>query len=162
MSKVVLGIHSNVTSGDKTGGHAWISITTLGRTTCYGLWPDEHGRTIDNGSGTDIRRGLETIAGARASRYYELTPTQAAALHTELGRNVTWNYTHNCSSWASDVIARVVGEDVDADDMSLLGAESPRQLGASIRRLETRSPTSRMSPVPAGAAPTGSSAASSW
>lgn len=42
-----------------TGGHAWISVTKNGTVTVYGLWPDEHPRTLDNGDGTDIRVGLE-------------------------------------------------------------------------------------------------------
>lgn len=161
MPKVILGIHSNVTSGDKTGGHAWISVTEAGRTECFGLWPDAHPRTVDNGPGTDIRKNLESIAGAAASRFYELSPSQATRLRAELARNVTWNYTHNCSSWASDVIAEVVGEDVDADDWALLGAETPRKLGTSILLLEKKSPTSMLKPkVTAGAAHAGTSASS--
>lgn len=184
MATVVLGIHSNITGSDnssgassnsqaggssaargtqgssaKTGGHAWISITKNAKTTCYGLWPDNHPRTIDNGADSDIRQGLETLSGARASRYYELTLAQASALETELKSNVEWGYTNNCSSWASAVIYRVVGEDVDADDWGLLGAETPRKLGESIRRLEVKRPTSRLKPVPVSA---GGGGGSSW
>lgn len=156
----VLGIHSNVTGGGKTGGHAWISLTEGGTTTTYGLWPDDHPRTVDNGAGTDIRVGMEPAVGA-ANRYYSLTAAQATALRAELGQTVAWGYTHNCSSWASEVVHDVVREDVNADDWGLLGIETPRQLGASILMLEARSPTTRLAPYspPAGG---GSSSSSSF
>jgi hypothetical protein len=137
-------------SSTKIGGHAWISVTENAKTTCYGLWPDNHPNTIDNGNGTDIREGLESINQARASRYYELTAGQAAKLKRELQSNVTWNYTHNCSSWASELIYRVVERDVDADDWGLLGVETPRKLTKSILLLEAKSPTSKLTPIPAG------------
>lgn len=162
MTEIVLGIHSNVTSGDKTGGHAWISVTVHGITTCYGLWPDSHPMVPDNGPASDIRTNLESISGAASSRYYALTDAQYTALQRELGQNVTWAYTHNCSSWASEVVYRIVGEDVNADDWGLFGAESPRELGHSIQQLEARNPTSRFSPRPAGAGAGGSSSSSSF
>ena len=146
MSRTILGIHSNVLAGDKTGGHAWLSITTNGATVFYGLWPDSHPRTKDNGPDSDIRKGLEANSVAKASRYYKLTESQSQKLLVQLGRQQNWNYTHNCSSWASYVVWRVVGEDVDADDEGLLGVETPRELGRSIQRLETKSPTSRFAP----------------
>lgn len=163
MAKYVMGIHSNVTSGDKTGGHAWISITQNNITTCYGLWPDAHPNVPDNGVGTDIRTNMESIDGAASSRFYALSDTQHAALRRELAQNVTWAYTHNCSSWASEVVYRIVGEDVDADDWGLLGAETPRRLGASIQQLEARDPTSMRAPraLGAGAGPQASSSSSS-
>lgn len=161
MSRTILGIHSNVVAGDKTGGHAWISITTNGATVFYGLWPDSHPRTKDNGPGFDIRKGLEANSTAKASRYYKLTDAQSKRLLVQLGRDQTWNYTHNCSSWASYVVWRVVGEDVDADDSALLGVETPRELGRSIQALEVKSPTSRFAPKDLGDEKNASSSSSS-
>lgn len=69
LSKTILGIHSNV-SGDAqdfTSGHAWISINRNGTTEVYGLWPDSHHRTIDNGDKSDIRIGLESKNFPKAS-----------------------------------------------------------------------------------------------
>lgn len=140
----ILGIHSNVTGGDLTGGHAWLTITRNGRTTYYGLWPDAHPRTVDNGDGSDIRTNLERRSEAAASRYYRLTEAMARRFDAQVGANVHWFYTNNCSSWASEVVLTVVGEDVDADDA--FGFESPRELGQSIQALEARDPTSPATP----------------
>ena len=118
MTDMILGIHSNV-AGDSAGftaGHAWISITNNGSTTVYGLWPDAHPRTIDNGEKTDIRVGLEASATAVANRYYILTDPQSKHFVALMKANVAWRYTHTCASWASDVVWSVVREDVDADD----------------------------------------------
>ena len=61
MITFIMGIHSNV-AGDGaalSAGHAWVTITQKGKTTFYGLWPDAHPRTVDNGDASDIRIGLE-------------------------------------------------------------------------------------------------------
>lgn len=143
----VLGIHSNVVgTAEFTGGHAWITVTRLGATEYYGLWPDEHPMTPDNGSGSDIRIGMEAGSAPAASRYYQLTARQEAKLNKLLAENIAWGYTHNCSSWAHDIITDVVGVDVDADD--LFGFETPRELGRNILILESKSPTSQYSPRP--------------
>jgi RHS repeat-associated protein len=133
----VLGIHSNVAGAGKsyTDGHAWITYTDdTGVTITYGLWPDSHRSVRDNGSGSDIRVGMEDELLAVASRYYTLTPEQEARLVKELTSNVHWSYTNTCAAWASEVVVNVVGEDVDADDW--FGFATPRELGQSILRLE--------------------------
>jgi len=143
---VVLGVHSNV-AGDANGftdGHAWISVRNGGTVQYYGLWPDSHGSVTDNGDGTDIRTGMEADQTPAASRYYELSEQQAARLNLLLGMNVSWGYTHNCSSWASDVVREVAKQDIDADDW--LGIETPRELGRNILRLERKEATSPESP----------------
>jgi hypothetical protein len=147
MPGVILGIHSNVSkdSDDFSSGHAWVSITRNVVTTYYGLWPDGHPRTTDNGDDSDIRIGLEQSKGV-AARYYRLTNEQEMILNRLLRENVHWFYTNNCSSWASEIIYRVVGEDVDADDFG--GVETPRELGRNILLLETRSPSSLRLPRP--------------
>lgn len=142
----ILGIHSNVVDGDFTGGHAWLTVTRAGKTVHYGLWPDSHPRTRDNGDASDIRIGLEAGSTAKASRYYTLSAAQAARFDTLVKANVHWFYTHNCSSWASDMVAAIVREDVDADDW--MGFETPRELGRNIQRLEARNPTSVSTPKP--------------
>lgn len=140
---IVLGIHSNVTSGSYAGGHAWITVKEVGITRSYGLWPDQHPKTVDNGSGTDIRIGMEPTTGA-AIRYYKLTKVQGNKLRGLLLKNITWTYTNTCASWASEVVYQVTGNDVDADDWG--GFETPRELGANIVILEKKDPTSRVKP----------------
>jgi len=90
-SVTVLGIHSNVVgdNANYTGGHAWISITVNGTTTSYGLWPDEHPLTKDNGHETDIRVGLEGTKFPRASRFYRLNGSQVVKLNRALKKRVT-------------------------------------------------------------------------
>lgn len=148
---VVLGAHSNVGAGAAVDdGHAWTTVrifSSSGSTVqSYGLWPDDHPRTVDNGAGWDIRVGMEPMSTSH-NRYYLLTPSQKNTLNTELAANVTWAFTHNCSSWASDTIYSVTGEDVDADDEWLLGVETPREFGQSIDALEANEPTSSGSPL---------------
>ena len=153
MGKTVIGIHSNVTGGDLTGGHAWISVTRDGVTTNYGLWPDSHpgieARGWNNGNGSDIRTGMEDGDRPAASRYAELTPEQATALEASLRENVAWGYTANCSSWASETFNRVTGQSLNADEPYTAGVlETPRQLGQSIRAAERTQPTTLSTPAP--------------
>jgi len=143
---MILGIHSNVagSGADFTAGHAWISITDKGKTTVYGLWPDAHPKTIDNGGKSDIRIGMEARSKAEVSRYYKLSSAQATHFNALMKANVGWSYTNTCASWASEIVHILVGEDVDSDDN--LGFETPRELGESIRELEEKSPTTIYSP----------------
>ena len=143
---VVLGIHSNVIgNAGYTAGHAWITVTRWGTTKYYGLWPDDHPSTPNNGPGWDIRIGMERGTKPKASRYYKLSVVQQIVLDRLLLRNVTWGYTHNCSSWAHEIIWKVVHEDVDADDY-LWFIETPRELGRNILRLEAKDPTNQFMP----------------
>lgn len=154
---VILGVHSNVRKGQidpETGqaygfdaGHAWISVTRDGKTTNYGLWPDGHPRVEDNGSGSDIRTGMEDGDTPAASRYYRLTAEQATKLDGLLKANETWGYTNNCSSWARDTVESVTGVHLNADDPGVLWTETPRQLGDSIHRLEEKDRSSAASPT---------------
>jgi hypothetical protein len=143
---MILGIHSNV-AGDKrsfTAGHAWLSITDNNATKMYGLWPDAHPDTVDNGDKSDIRIGLEVGRTSVANRYYRLSDAQAKHFNALMKADVGWSYTHTCASWASNVLNNVVGDDIDADDW--LGFETPRELGKSILALEKKGATSRISP----------------
>ncbi|MCB2018653.1 MAG: hypothetical protein KDF54_14260 [Hydrogenophaga sp.] len=154
---VILGVHSNVRKGQidpETGqpygfdaGHAWISVTRDGKTTRYGLWPDGHPAVEDNGNGSDIRTGMEDGDSPAASRYYRLTPEQAARLDERLRANETWGYTNNCSSWARDTVQAVTGVRLNADDPGILWTETPRQLGDSIHQLEEKKRTSPADPA---------------
>ncbi|MCB2263397.1 MAG: hypothetical protein LGR52_10770 [Candidatus Thiosymbion ectosymbiont of Robbea hypermnestra] len=143
---VILGIHSDVLGG--TGyieGHAWITVTRNGITRYFGLWPDRNPAIPDNGPGWDIRQGVEREKKPKASRYYKLSIEQEKILDRLLRRNVTWSPIHNCSSWAHEIIRKVVHEDVDADDY-LWFVETPRELGRNIVLLEAKDPTSRYRP----------------
>lgn len=148
MSQVVLGIHSNVRSDSRDSrngelvpfdaGHGWISVTRDGVTTNYGLWPD-FSRAGDNGKGNDIRIGMENEEHPAASRYYRLSDAQAQALEKKLSEDVTWGYTENCSSWASDSLKVATGIDIDANERWSAGiVETPRKLGDSIKAMEQR------------------------
>lgn len=164
MSDAVLGIHSNVRPGmidPATGrpfdpglidGHGWLTLTRDGKTTTYGLWPDDNPRIADaglgNGRESDIRVGMEDKYNAAASRYYRLSPEQAKVLDAKLKENVTWGYTNNCSSWASETLTAVTGERINADEPYTAGVvETPRVLGESIHQLERKQPTSRGAPA---------------
>jgi len=148
MEKTILGIHSNIAGDNEgfTGGHAWISVTRNGATTVYGLWPDDHPKTEDNGDGTDIRVGLEGTKFPRASRFYKLNMAQKMKLEKGLKAIVVWRYTNTCASWASELLDDVTGVGIDADDWS--GFETPRELGKHILELEKlKGPSSRVSPA---------------
>jgi hypothetical protein len=147
--RTVLGIHSNAAAdANYTAGHAWITVTRDGVTTSYGLWPDSHpdiqARGLDNGSGSDIRVGIENNFASKADRYYVLTEDQDSKLDAALKENITWRYTNTCASWASETIYAVTGEDVDADDY--MGFETPREITRSIQKLEKSNPTSAGAP----------------
>ncbi len=163
--KVVLGIHSKIdpaTQGSLdqfVDGHAWITVTRGSQTQYYGLWPDGHPLTDDNGPGTDIRRGMETRFTPSASRYYELSPEQERQLDRELAENVTWSYTNTCASWATATTAKVTGQRLDAGELML--TDTPRELIESIRTAERLHPTSPAHPqLPAEATQDRSSSSS--
>lgn len=148
LSNYVVGIHSNVApTAGFTDGHAWLTITTKvgkGRVVqSYGLWPDAHPNTPDNGKGTDVRIGMEPAKGL-ANRYYALTQLQYTQLIKLINTTEHWFYTNNCSSWSSEVLRRVFRTEVDADDW--LGVETPRELTRNIQILERRDPTSAEAP----------------
>ncbi len=65
--------------------------------------------------------------------------------------NVTWRYTNNCSSFASEIVEEVIGEDVDADDWG--GVETPRELGRNILILEAKQAPTISSPKQLNANP---------
>ncbi|PSL14072.1 hypothetical protein CLV44_1098 [Marinobacterium halophilum] len=143
---ITLGIYSNV-AGDKsdfTSGHSWITVTRNSITTAYGLWPDNHPRTLDNGRGSDIIIGLEGTRFPSASRFFKLNKKKSLILELELKKNIGWRYTNTCASWASDVLSTVTGIDIDADDWA--GFETPRELGEHINELERTHPTSLVQP----------------
>jgi hypothetical protein len=131
-SGVRLGIHSNVPSdSDFTAGHAWISVTDAdGNVTNYGLWPDEHPMTVDNGAGSDVRVGMENGQVAVASKYFDLTVDQNTRLNTFLSTSAEWGYTHTCADWARDAVNYSTGQRIDVDDW--LGFETPRELSRSL------------------------------
>lgn len=148
ITNYVLGIHSNVApSAGFTDGHAWVSITTKvgkGRfVKTFGLWPDGHPKTEDNGDKTDVRVNMEPARGV-ANRYYALTQLQYMKLKKVINTTEHWFYTNNCSSWSSQVVREVFRSEVDADDW--LGIETPRELSRNIQILEIKDPTSVENP----------------
>lgn len=109
----------------------------------------------DNGTGTDIRRGMETGYPASASRYYELNAEQVKQLEDVLGGNVSWRYTNTCASWASETVQSITGQRINADDT--LGLETPRQLIDGIQELERKQKSSPDAPIAPNAAANSSS-----
>ena len=157
---VVLGVHSWVdpntqakgNSFDRfTDGHAWLTVSSNGEVSYYGLWPDSHPDIVRRGQNdpeaTDIREGREAGSEATASRYYNLTPEQAKELETALKQNVTWSPTTTCAGWASDTVTSVTGNKLDATEF--LSIETPRQLVKTIRTLEDKQPTAADQALPA-------------
>ncbi|MBT9551050.1 MAG: hypothetical protein IV088_09400 [Hydrogenophaga sp.] len=83
MSDTILGIHSNVRPGmidpstgkptdpGLTDGHGWLPVARDGKTTTYGLWPDDHSRVVEqgwnNGEGSDVRAGMEDKSRGHAA-----------------------------------------------------------------------------------------------
>lgn len=139
----VLGIHSNVApSAGFIDGHAWITIVKKigsGRAIqSYGLWPDDHPRTKDNGNKSDVRIGMEPTK-ALANRYYALDLKQRGELRHLIATKDHWFYTNNCSSWVSKIVYKFLKTDIDADDW--LGIETPRELSKTILKLEKIDPT---------------------
>jgi RHS repeat-associated protein len=142
-----LGIHGGDT-------HSWISYTNdKGKTTTYGLWHPWKGKSVLKKTGgiglggerlgkSDVYENRESGLGV-ANRYYNnLSETQKERFNKWLEKNHKYRYpTNNCSSWASDTVKEVVGEDVDADDALLLGVETPGELIESIQELEEQNPT---------------------
>lgn len=164
MSETILGIHSNVAGSDGfIAGHAWLTITRNGRTTTYGLYPDSHETVVangeNNGNGNDVRRNYEASYVAVASRYYRLSAPQSEHFDRLVRTNAHWQYTNNCSSWASSIVRALIREDVDADDN--FGIETPRELGRNILLLEAKSPSSVLSPRPVRNDPASSSLSNS-
>ncbi len=148
LSNYVLGIHSNVApAAGFTDGHAWLTITNKagkGRIAqSYGLWPDEHPNTPNNGEGSDVRIGMEPAKGL-ANRYYALTHVQNMQLIKLINTTEHWFYTNNCSSWSSEIVRRIFRTEIDADDW--MGFETPREIARSIQSLEMREPTSVEAP----------------
>lgn len=145
LREIILGIHSNVgPNAGFTAGHAWISVTKEGVTTTYGLWPDLHKDTVDNGIfGTDVRVNLESNDKGLHNRYYNLNEKEEKLLTKYVGAYSMYPRTmsNTCAAWASEAIEYIVGEDVDADDN--MGFETPREISESIIELEKNDPTSQ-------------------
>lgn len=160
----VLGIHSGVgPNAGFTDGHAWVSITDyssgLPDTTTYGLWPDAHPNVPDNGSGSDVREGMEPSIGLH-NRYYLLSPSQFNAFDTFIISHATWGYTYTCANWAEDAYFAGTSETVDSSDLVFFG--TPRKISASIIQLEADHPTTSDIPFDGGEEAEGSSSGSSW
>lgn len=128
-------------------GHAWLSVTdSCGKTTLYGLFPDSHERTEDNGAGKDIRQNMENGYEIKAQRFYEIPLAKIAMLKQLLSnQSATWKTSYNCSSWASEVWNIMTGEDIDARRYYSKW-ETPRALAEEVSKLEETEPTSKDDP----------------
>jgi RHS repeat-associated protein len=144
-----LGIHSYALN--RLTGHSWITVTDdNGRTTTYGLWHNDYAEGAPRQTSmSDVRTGNESYHSNKgANRYYKLSEQQEKRLSNWLAKEHHYRYpTNNCSSWASDTVQDVTGEDVDADDEMLLGTETPTELMENIRELEKTDPTSSLAPA---------------
>jgi hypothetical protein len=136
----ILGIHAHK-------WHAWLSVTVDGTTNTYGLWPDD--KAWYNDKGHDIRKNFykDALSNVAASRYYRLTLRQIQTLNWQLNQNLTWGYIRNCAWWASRVVRKVVGEDVDANHDFFLGIPDSEELCDNIKYLEEyKNDTSHLRP----------------
>lgn len=161
----VLGIHSNVDpDAGFTDGHAWISVTDYSSgspvTDTYGLWPDAHPLTVDNGAGSDVRVNLEAAPTGRHNRYYLLAPSEWSAFDTFRNTTAEWTYFNTCANWAEDAAQATVGETVDSSDNVLFG--TPRAVSESIEDLETDHPTSPDMPLDGGEDASSTTSGSGW
>jgi hypothetical protein len=141
--KIIIGIHSGVgPNAGFTEGHVWISVhdSDTGVTTTYGLWPDDNPRVPDNGSGSDVRTGVEDNFTPKHSRYKEITPEQLQTFEDFVGVSDTWGYTHTCAEWATDAWQHTTNEWINPNDN--LGYETPRMVSKSIIALEANDPSS--------------------
>lgn len=148
--KAVLGIHSQIdprTQGSFNqfiDGHAWLTVSRNGQTQFYGLWPDNHPLTPDNGAGSDIRVGMEARFRPDASRYIALNEEQVRHLEAALSENVEWGYTNTCASWATDTLHKITGQKLEASEFVL--TDTPRELIDAIRNAERLQPSSPTRP----------------
>ncbi len=154
----VLGVHSNVLDDQAIGdGHAWLTLHfENGNSTSIGLWTSSLGevrRVVKDPTGFmlgetfDVKFGLENKLGyrAKASRFYALTKDQALLATKVMGAFTGWRFANTCATWATDVVKRVVGEELPSSELA--GAtNTPRALGGAIKRLERIQPTSLQCP----------------
>ena len=149
--KAILGVHSSEYADDCKNdcthwGHAWVSLTDKGKTTYYGLWPDNHAevtsRMLANGPGSDIRTGIENGMGNQ-NRYYTVDKVQLQRFQQFLGRNLTYSvFTYNCASFASDIVAETVGERLAFKaGLDYAYRPMPCALSVSIRNAKASNPT---------------------
>jgi hypothetical protein len=145
--EIVIGIHSSSeTDGDFTGGHVWVTIsdTFTGKTTTYGLWPDDNDRVPDNGDGTDVRTGVEQDFTAVRSRFRKITQEQLNDFYDFANTTDHWTIGHTCAEWGSQAYHECTGEYVDPNDS--WGWETPRKVARSIEALEETDDTSSTNP----------------
>lgn len=168
-----LGIHSSAAGTVAfTAGHAWLTLHFAnGNSTSVGLWTStlaEPRRFVRDPTGfalgetLDVEWGLEISKQYRAaaSRYYGLTPGQAKHATSALIASASWRFTNTCATWATEVVRRLAGEELDSTE--LLGAtNTPRALGNAILALEAKSPTSLGHPRPVVFRPIGARETSS-
>ena len=105
--------------------------------TTWGLWPDNHEDTADNGAGTDIRKNFANDVYTQFNYFYcePVSKTQKDKLIAEGNKNIKWTCTNNCSSFATETFRKITGTDVDAGDELFLGVETPVEAGKSIIKL---------------------------
>lgn len=135
-----LCIYSNAPpSASLTAGHAaivyYIKEEATVTLTTYGLWPDAHPNTVDNGDATDIRTSFpgDDVSGYGYIYCEPISDKKKQMLDDLVGVNVEWTCTNSCASFASETFRGVTGTDVDADDF--LGIETPREISESILAL---------------------------
>ncbi|MDA8708595.1 hypothetical protein N9M10_04400 [Hellea sp.] len=159
---VILGIHATKIRGkfshpngpSVTQGHAWITVTKNNFTQSYSVWPDYEPKVNDNGwKGSDLRKEIEVDPRysnsfrIRQSRYFQLNMMQQNKLNVILQKYVFHRPTHNCASWVAEVARKVTSENVRADEKFHRYIESPRQMGAYIQKMETKTPSSLKNPI---------------
>lgn len=146
--RIIMGIHSsepinNCLFDCNNFGHAWVSLTESGKSTYYGLWPDDHDeitkRGMNNGNGTDIRTNVENGMG-EVNRYYVLNKDQVNRFNQYLRQTLVYNGVKlNCAVFASNIVSYTVNENVS--NSWFFGIPAPCSLSRSIDRLNRTNPT---------------------
>lgn len=145
----VVGIHSNVDSdADLTGGHAWLSVSSVEGNikNTYSLWPDNHPLFEGGdpkGEISDVRVNIELDNGyaesdANHGYYVYITKSEANALNDFITDYDEWGYLHTCADWSRDSFRVATGIKMDVDD--IFGIETPRELSQSIEEKGANTP----------------------
>ena len=160
----VIGIHSKIDDHGKVSfhsGHAWLTLHyTNGRRASVGLWPDRGqsfaslfirdpiGVTKSTEEKFTVCWDLEIRGHYKpfASRYYGLRQGEQIKAIGCLGRFTGWRIGNNCTTWATEKIKEVFGVGISHSDFWGL-IDTPRSLGATLQRLEAKSPSAVNRPV---------------
>ena len=168
--KFVIGIHSNMSNIDESGGatsgsgfgHSWITINVMSEDLqtresweTFGMWPDNHAYVMETNNGlqnqsdnfTDVRIGVERRMQDESvsNRYGLIQEWMIPRLENRLSANLEYNfYLRNCSTFARGTWNMIFYKDRIRGRS--FGAITPMKVGFSIDSKERRRSTSLQNP----------------